>query len=76
MYHKELNNRISIIKSNFNESTDNIFLVFEGNTKDEILDKSDAALRILKSKSNYAVFFSPGIFYPSNRIIEQRKSIH
>jgi predicted exporter len=73
MNHGKLNKRLELIKSDFNESTDNIFLVFEGDTRDKILDESLKALQILQTKSDNLSFLTPAIFMPSENTVNMRK---
>ncbi len=74
MNHKELNRRLGLIKSSFDESTDNIFLVFEGQTRDEALDKSLKALQLVRKQSADLNFLTPAIFIPPKDVIEMRKN--
>ncbi len=73
MNHKELKNRLKTIQDNFTESTDSIFLVFEGKDREEVLNKSLSALNILQNEKKDLNFFTPALFYPPQCIIESRK---
>ncbi|HPO48899.1 MAG TPA: MMPL family transporter [Spirochaetota bacterium] len=71
--HKIMDKRANIIKTNFLESSESVFLVFTGENKDEILDKSLEALKYLNKEE--ISFLTPAIFMPSKNIIETRKKI-
>ncbi|MCG8573133.1 MAG: MMPL family transporter [Spirochaetes bacterium] len=75
MKHKELDQRKEIIRRQFSESNDNIFLTFQGTTKDEALNKSLIALNTLK-KEKGPTFFSPAtLIPPQSKIIERKNYI-
>lgn len=73
MNHKELKERLSLIQKNFTESTDSIFLVFEGKDREEILYKSMLALNALQKENGELCFFTPALFLPPQSIVESRK---
>jgi predicted exporter len=73
MNHKTLKKRLTAIKTNFLESSDSIFLAFEGINKNELLEKSMAASQIIEKKNPDLSFLSPAIFLPSETTVKKRK---
>jgi len=71
--HRFLEERIKLIKKNFAESTDSLFIVFEGDSKKELIEQATNALNILYQKNIELGNMSQLIFLPSNTILEKRK---
>lgn len=72
MNHKELDKRGNLIKKEFSESTDNVFIGFKGDTESEALEQSiKATVSIYKDKPEY-LFLNPAIFIPTENIIKDR----
>lgn len=75
MKHKELDNRKNIILEKFNESSDNIFLVFSGKNREEIITKSLKTIYKLQDIDEKFTFFTASLLTPSQEIIDQRKKL-
>lgn len=74
MEHKELDRRKKLIMNIFKESTDNIFLLFTGKDREEILSKSlNATLLINKKTDGKINLFSPAFFNPPLKVLQLRK---
>jgi hypothetical protein len=64
--------RLKTISSNFNESTDSIFLCFSGRNRDDILGDSLEAFEAVYSADPSLSFLTPALFNPTGRIRKER----
>lgn len=71
--HQILDKRIALIKEKFLESNESLFLVFEGNSKEELVDKGLKSLKLLNNNGLELNFIPLLLFAPSENIIRERK---
>ena len=72
--HKILDNKIKIIQNKFKESTDSVFLVFTGNTREDMIKKSFLAYKTIYQNNKDLLFLSPSIFMLSEANIKNHKN--
>ncbi len=72
--HKELDSRGQRILGEFKESTNNVFLGFIGNSKEQAIGESVRA-SLLLSKDGSIPYLSMSLFVPPKSVVESRASI-
>ena len=75
MNHKELEKRKTIITSTFKQSTDHHYLVFFGESRDDILIQSFQAFQTYYQKYKKPLFFMTALLNPPSTILATRKQL-
>ena len=70
--HKALDRKAAMIKNYFNQSTDSIFLAFEGESRDELLKKSRQAYMSTYNADLDLRFVCPSVLSPGQSTINRR----
>ena len=71
MKHRQLEKRISCIQKHFSESTDSTFLVFMGDTTNDVLLNNYQAFSVLHKNDIH--INTPSLFLPSDKTLSDRK---
>ncbi len=71
--HQDIRKNIDYMTNFFSETTDTLFLCFEGESRAETQIKSLEALKILKGSG--VGFITPALFMPDDSIIQERKQV-
>lgn len=74
MKHKELDRRKELVANSFKESNDNIFLLFTGESREEMLTRSFKSLMLVREHSQGKnSFITPAIITPPESILKERR---
>ena len=72
MKHKKLDAQAALILEHFRQSTDNVFLAFQGKDENDAMEQSINALYALYEKDPDLTFLNPALFSVPNSLMQKR----